>query len=897
MTDRRPNPDRLLRELGSTQAAVRGRLKIFFGYAAGVGKTYDMLDAAHRAQKAGVDLLAGYIEPHTRPETIELLEGLERLEPLTLSYRGITLREFDLDGALVRRPQLVLVDELAHSNAEGCRHRKRYQDIEELLRAGIDVYTTMNVQHLESLNDMVSSLTGVVVGERVPDRIFDSADQVELVDIEPEELIERLEAGKSYREKQAEQALEHFFTPENLAALREIALRRTADRLNRSARSADGRSAPAVGEHVLICLSSAPSNARVIRTAARMAEAFHSDFTALFVESPSTRELHGESLRRLRANLKLAEELGAKIATVYGDDPAVQIAEYARVSGVSKIVLGRTNHWRKPFSKVTLVDRMTELAPDLDVYIIPDKQPVYRPESSVFGARLSLSFSWVDCLKTVCNVALATMVGWLFDLAGLSDANIITVYILGVLLTSVWTGEILYGAAASLASVVIFNYLFTDPRFTLLAYDPGYPVTFLVMLVASILTSTLTMRIKNQAQLAAGKAYRTEALLQTSQRLQKAEDQDQILEVTALQLFRLLDRPIVLYPSSNGVLSAPRVYPAEQKEDGKPFLGSSERTVAEWVLRNNKHAGAATNTLPGSACLYLAVRGESAALAVAAIPMRDSYPEPDSFEKNLMLAMLDECGLALEKERLRSEKQQIEAAAQQEALRANLLRAISHDLRTPLTSISGNAGILIESADALSPEKKRKLYADIYEDSVWLVNLVENLLSITRIENGAMRLKLEPELLDDVFREAQSHLDKKSAEHTVTAQLDDDLLMAEMDAGLVVQVIVNLLNNAVKYTPRGSHILLSAHRVGRRVEVSVTDDGPGVPDETKGKLFDMFYTADNIRGDGRRGLGLGLSLCKSIVEAHGGSIVVRDHLPHGASFVFTLPYAEVQPYE
>lgn len=355
-----------------------GRLKIFFGYTAEVGKTYAMLEAAHQAQREGIDVVVGYVEPHARPDTLALLDGLEVLPCKEIDYRGLKLKELDLDQALQRKPQLILVDELAHKNAQGCRHTKRYQDVEELLQAGINVYTTVNVQHLESLNDLVSSITGITVSERIPDHVFDRANQVELVDIEPDELVKRLQAGKVYRERQAKQALQHFFTAENLAALREIAMRRTADQLNRTALQAGKGKSARAGEHILICLSSAPSNAKVIRTAARMAEAFHSGFTALFVQTPETKELSGENLKRLRSNLRLAEQLGAQIATVYGADPAEQIAEYARVSGVTKIVMGRINHKQNFLTgKKSLADRLIELT-DLDIYIIPDHQPLYK---------------------------------------------------------------------------------------------------------------------------------------------------------------------------------------------------------------------------------------------------------------------------------------------------------------------------------------------------------------------------------------------------------------------------------------------------------------------------------------------------------------------------------------
>ena len=891
MTDEtRPDPEALLRRL-SAEREGGGRLKIFFGYAAGVGKTYAMLEAAQRARAAGVDVVAGYIEPHSRPETLALLEGLESLAPLSVPYKNILLREFDLDAALRRRPALLLVDELAHTNAPACRHRKRYQDIEELLRAGIDVYTTVNVQHLESLNDVVSSLTGVTVSERVPDRVFDTADEVELIDVEPAELIERLQAGKIYRTRQAERALAHFFSRENLVALREIALRRTADRLSRAERA--GGAAPRAGEHILTCLSGAPSNVKVIRTAARMAEAFHSEFTALYVESAPP---EGEAARRLRANLRLAEQLGARIATVYGEDTALQIAEYARAAGVSKIVLGRSNYKRGLLSpRRALVDRLTQLAPSLDIYIIPDRRPPVRRRllRPLHLERLSP----LDLGKTLLLAAAATGVGWLFRRLGLSEANIITVYLLGVLCTSIVTQGRLYGVLSSLLGVTLFNFCFTEPRFSLAFYDAGYPLTFLVMLLSGLLTSSLTMRMRQQARDSARKAFRTEVLFETNRRLQTAAGEAEILSAAAGQLCKLLDRPILLYPTdADGALLPPTIYPAGRDALLARYATGEERAVAAWVHRNNKRAGAATGTLPSAKCTYLAVRGRHHALAVAAVPA-DDYPEPEAFEKNLLLSILDECGLALEKARLHREKVQAEMAARQEALRANLLRAISHDLRTPLTSISGNAGILMENSASLDERKKRMLYADIYDDAMWLYNLVENLLSVTRIENGTMQLRLSPELIDEIFREALCHLDRRAAEYQITTRLSDDLLMAEMDAQLIIQVIINIVGNAIKYTPSGSHIELRAARQGALVVIEIADDGPGIPDDAKAHLFDMFFTVSGERGDSRRGLGLGLSLCKSIVTAHGGTIEVRDNLPRGSLFRFTLRGVEVNSYE
>ena len=651
LEEHRPTPEEILKKIrmiDPDETRVRqGRLKIFFGYAAGVGKTYAMLEMAHQMKDMGVDVVAGYIEPHIRPATMKLVEGLECLPPLVVSYKGITLREFDLDAALARKPQLILVDELAHSNAQGCRHVKRYQDIEELLRAGIDVYTTVNVQHLESLNDLVSSLTGVTVNERIPDWVFDSADQVEVVDVEPDDLIARLEEGKVYRAAQAQQALGHFFSKQNLAALREIALRRTADRLNRTARKQHPEGFLNPSDHILVCLSSAPSNAKVIRTAARMAEAFQGDFTALFVETPDTRELSGENRKRLRANLKLAEDLGARIATVYGDDPATQIADYSRTSGVTKIVLGRTNHRRRRgwWNKKALVDRLTELAPNLDVYIIPDRQPAYRPKWKI--APSELSFSWKDTGKMLGILAAATLLGELFSRLGFGETNIVTVYILGVLLTATWTEGRLYGILSSLLSVLTFNFFFTEPYFSLDAH-PSYVITFFIMFLSSFLTSSLTIRIKTQARMAVQKSYSTEVLLEATQLLQQASGEHEVLAIAVSQLGKLLDRPILYYPMDpDGQLMQARIYPETESNLLSRYTGGQEKAVADWVCKNNKHAGAGTHTLPNPRCLYLAVRSHGGPQAVVGIPC-DDYPLPEAFEQNLIRGILNQAGIVLE---------------------------------------------------------------------------------------------------------------------------------------------------------------------------------------------------------------------------------------------------------
>ena len=879
------------------QSTNRGHLKIFFGYAAGAGKTYAMLKAAHSAKRHGMDVVAGYIEPHDRPQTSALINGLECLPKLASEYNGMTFSEFNLDAALARHPQLILVDELAHTNVPVCRHTKRYQDIEELLNAGIDVYTTVNVQHIESLNDIVASITGIMVHERIPDSVFDNASQVELVDIEPQELMERLKAGRVYHSVQADRAAETFFTAENLTALREIALRRCADRVNLLIETVrtKSRSDYHTDEHILVCISSSPSNAKIIRTAARMANAFKGSFTALFVETPEYEALAEEDVKRLRSNMRLAEQLGAKIETVYGEDVSCQIAEFARLSGVSKIVIGRSAATRKSiFSKPTLTEKLIANAPNLDVHIIPDtngKNVAYHAK----GTRSKIVFSALDFLKSVAILIFASCIGLLFRHLGFAEANIITVYVLGVLVTSVVTRHRIYSLISSIVSVLVFNFFFTDPKFTLQAYNKGYPITFLIMFLAALLTSSLAVKLKEHAKQSAKAAYRTEVLFDTNQLLQQARDENEIVCATANQLVKLIGKDIVFYPTEDEKLGEPHVFTVSGDKTDKEITDAKEKAVAEWVQKNNKHAGATTGTLSNAKCLYLAVRTNSRVYGVVGIYIGD---EPlDAFEKSILLSILGECALSLENEKNAREKEEAAILAKNEQLRANLLRAISHDLRTPLTSISGNASNLISNGNSFDEETKKQLYTDIYDDSMWLINLVENLLSVTRLDEGKLKLNITEDLVDDVITEALHHINRKSIEHHITVRHKEEYLLAKMDAKLMVQVMINIVDNAIKYTPKGSNILIKTWKQGDKAVISIADDGDGIPDEMKERVFDMFYSGANKIADSRRSLGLGLSLCRSIVNAHNGRITVSDNTPHGAVFTIALPAGEVEIHE
>lgn len=655
MEEMRRNPERLLRAIkleDEENEKNRGHMKIFFGYAAGVGKTYAMLQAAHAAKERGVDIVVGYVEPHTRPQTMKLLQGLERIPPRSVKHNGIAVKEFDLDEAIRRHPALILVDELAHTNAAGSRHAKRHQDVEELLKAGIDVYTTVNVQHIESLNDAVASVTGILVRERIPDFVFDNAAQVELVDIEPQELLDRLQAGDVYKKEQAKRAMEHFFTIENLIALREMALRRCADRVNLLSENARIKSGGEyhTEEHILVCLSAAPSNTKIIRTAARMAQAFHGAFTALYVETPDYSSMGEEDRKRLQANMRLAGQLGARIEMAYGEDAAFQIAEFARLSGVSRIVVGRSTATRRfPFGRPPLTEKLILLEQNIDIHIIPDGGTQMRDR--VKRARVSAADIWngKDAIQSLLLLLGATGIGFFFWKIGLGEANIIIIYILAVLLTAVLAGHQIYSLISAGLGVVVFNLLFTEPRFTLAAYEKGYPVTFVVMLLAAFLTSSLAVRLKNQAKQSAFSAYRMQILFDTSHLLEQASERGQVVAITAAQLLKLLNRSLLMYLAENGELLAPEFFPAGGDILRKEYVSANERAVAGWVLKNNKHAGATTDTLSNAQCLYLSIRVNEQVYGVVGIVMEEK--PLDTFENSILLSVLGECALALENKR------------------------------------------------------------------------------------------------------------------------------------------------------------------------------------------------------------------------------------------------------
>ena len=607
-------------------------------------------------------------------------------------------------------------------------------------------------------------------------------------------------------------------------------------------------------EHILVCLSSAPSNEKIVRTAAQMANAFQCAFTALFVETPEFAQMSVENKQRLQENRVLAESLGARTETVYGEEIAYQIAEFARLAGVTQIVLGRSAVTRrKLFGKTPLTEQLIFYAPEIDIHIIPDyqikKQSTYESVKKPFF-RDPLQ----NILKSVGILFAATILCFIFDGLGFTDANMIMVYILAVLLIAVTTSQRIYSMVSSIASVLIFNFLFTSPRFSFSAYETGYPVTFVVMFLTAFITATMAAQYKEQAKQSAKVAFRTKIVFDTNQMLTKAKDREKILEITSRQLNKLLQSKINIIDVQN-----------------------MSETLSEKAEYHKLQTG---DNCYGTVCI-------------------EKKEEPlDASENSILQSILGECTLALENQRNAKEKEEAAILAQSEQLRANLLRTISHDLRTPLTSISGNASNLLSNSSSFSEKTKQQIYEDIYDDSLWLISLVENLLSATRIEDGRMQLRTSPEVLSDIVEEALMHVRRKAEKYHISVVSEEELLVVKVDARLIIQVLINLLDNALKYTEEGSDIIVTVRKYSTNMaEVAVADNGPGISEEEKAEIFGKFYRGENKIADNRRSLGLGLYLCKSIVEAHGGEIRVEDHVPRGSVFSFTLPLEEVSLHE
>ena len=644
---------------------------------------------------------------------------------------------------------------------------------------------------------------------------------------------------------------------------------------------------PKTEEHILVCLSAAPSNEKIVSTAAKMASALQARFTALYVQTG--KNMDGTDKEKLDEHIRYAEELGAEIVTTHGESVPVQIAEYARLSNVTEIVIGQSNARRNHFlSKSSLTEKLIEIVPEIDIHIIPDvvKAGKYYKRPFTWHAQRP---SARDCLLTVLIFAVCTLIGLWFQKLNFTDTNIVTIYILGVLLTSIVTDGYLCSVAGSFLSVFLFCFFLTEPRMSFQTYAVGYPVTFLIMLISSVLTGALAAKLKAHAKISAQLAFRTQILFDTDRQLQKAKGKKEILDVTCTQLVRLLNRNLTAYVVENGTLSEGQFFTGET-QDTEDLLTAKEQEIARWVYENRQRAGATTHHFPNAKCLYLAIRSGDHVYGVIGIPVRKE--SLDSFEYSILISVINECALAMENSQNAIEKEQNAILAKNEQLRADLLRAISHDLRTPLCSISGNADMLLNSGDRLDETTRQQIYTDIYDDSEWLIGVVENLLSITRLNDGRLKLKFSDQLLDEVIAESLRHINRKHDAYKITVDCEE-LILARMDVRLIIQVLVNLIDNAIKYTSPGSVICIRGSKQEGMAQIRVEDNGAGIADEMKPHIFEMFYTGKTTVADSHRSLGLGLALCHSIIEAHEGNLQLTDNKPHGCIFTFTLPLSEV----
>ncbi|HZY43297.1 MAG TPA: sensor histidine kinase KdpD [Anaerolineae bacterium] len=887
MSDQRPDPDELLARVKHEESKrLRGRLKIFFGATAGVGKTYAMLEQARAMKAKGVDVLAGVVETHGRAETEAMLQGLDILPPRLVDYRGTQLQEFDLDAALHRHPALILLDELAHTNATGSRHAKRWQDVDDLLTVGINVYTTMNVQHMESLNDVVAQITNVVVRETVPDSIVEQADEVELIDLPPDELIQRLREGKVYVSQQAEQAIENFFRKGNLIALRELALRRTADRVDAQMqmyrRDHSIATTWPTNERLLVCIGPNPLATRLVRAARRMAAGLHAEWLVVYVETPGHLRLPEADRNRVIDTLRLAERLGAETITLSGQTVSEEIINYARRRNISKIVVGKPHRspWRQ-WLRGSIVDAIIRSSGEIDVYVITGDRGEPRSIQRAIGLRRTSSWSayaWGMVIVLGCT-GLAGLLQPLLD-----PLNLVMIYLLGVVLTAVRYGR---GPSilATILSVAAFDFFFVPPFLTFAVSDTQYIITFGVMLVTALIISNLTWRTRQQAEAARHRERRTAALYAMGRELVSMRGIQNLASAALRHVNEVFNcQVIILLPDANGEMTSP-VLPTNFAIDVK------EQSVAQWVFDRSQMAGKDTDTLPSATALYLPMIASRGTIGVLGVRTIDKLNLSEPEQLHTLEAFASQAALAIERARLSDEAEQAKIQVETERLRNSLLSSVSHDLRTPLASISGAASSLLE-ADLLDAETRRDLAEAIYEEASRLDRLVRNLLDMTRLESGAIKLQKEWQPLEEVIGVVLARLADQLKDRSVSTHLPIDLPLVPLDGVLIEQVLLNLLENAIKYTPAGSPIDLSAWADHDQVTIEIADRGPGLPVGEEQRIFEKFYRAQKPE---THGVGLGLTICRGIVEAHGGRIWAENRSGGGTTFRFTLPLEGTPP--
>ncbi|MBJ7309656.1 two-component system sensor histidine kinase KdpD [Rugamonas sp. CCM 8940] len=888
----RPDPDTLLAQVQAQERkAARGKLRIYFGASAGVGKTYAMLAAARKLQADGQRVLVGVVETHGRSETAAMLAGLDVLAPKLVEYRGKSIAEFDIDAALARRPPLILMDELAHSNAPGSRHPKRWQDVDELLDAGIDVLSTVNVQHLESLNDVVGGITGIRVGETVPDTVFDGADEVVLVDIPADELLARLKSGKVYQAQQAERASKNFFRKGNLIALRELALRRTADRVEDDVRAYRVEQSIAgiwkTGAALLACVGPRPGCEHTVRSAARLAGQLGTEWHAIYVETPALQRLPAAQREQILNTLKLAGDLGASTAVLSGGDIAGAAVEYARSHNLSKIVMARghpTWPWRRPHIKA-----IAKLAPDIDLIEIGDvstgpaaPKPAAAQDADGeldAGDRQRRRFGYFGAVAASLATALAATP----LLAYLDLANIAMLFLLVVVLVAVRFGR---GPSvlATCVCVACFDFFFVPPRFTFAVSDFQYVITFVVMLAVGLITGHLTAGLRFQARVASHREARSRALYEFARELSGALQTEQIFETTQSFIQRAFRaRSVLLVPDDDGRLLPPA---ATLPGGAKAQLSVLDSGIAQWSFDHAEVAGLGTDTLPASRIFYLPLVAPMRTRGVLAIEpeQRRWILIPEQRQQLDTFAAL--AAIALERVHYIEVAQNALVNMESERLRNSLLAALSHDLRTPLTSLVGLSESLVGSKPTLAVAQL-DVAAALHDEALRMSALVANLLDMARIQSGEVKFNLQWHALEEVVGSALRASGSQLKGHRIATELPADLPLVRFDAVLIERVLCNLLENAAKYTPAGSRIVVTATLHGVWLNVMVDDDGPGLPHGREEAIFEKFTRGE--RESAKPGVGLGLAICRAIIEAHGGSIRAVESPAGGAAFVFTLP--------
>lgn len=899
MTGERPDPDQLLEQVQAAEArSNRGRLRIFFGATAGVGKTYAMLQAACAARARGADVVVGYVEPHGRIETERLTEGLERLPTLPVRYRGILRQELHLDAALHRRPEILLVDELAHSNLvngePSPRHAKRWQDVEELLDAGISVWTTVNVQHLESLNDLVLQITGVRQRETLPDHVFDEADDVELIDLPPDELIARLRDGKVYVPADAGTATERFFRKPNLIALRELALRKTTGRVEAASRDSSATSGTTdtwrARDRVLVAVGLDVQAEQLLRAGKRLADALHARWTAVSVETPALLRLSDADRNRRIELLQFAETLGAETVTLDGPTAADALIEYAQLRQFTRLVVGapKRRGWRsfwRPSTAVMLARR----ARGIDVLTIGEfthvamQRPGTTESEPVAGAQpIRWSrYGWAALVSVVC-----TVLAWpIYTRVELS--NLVMVYLLGVVVAGLRLGR---GPSVLTAvlNVAAFDLFFVPPRFTFAVSDVQYLVTFAVMLIIALVIATLMANVRQQTRVAGARERRTALLYAMSRELAATRGLERLSGIAVRHVAEVFQcETVVLLPDASGRIR----YPRDEAAEGS--LRGADLAIAQWVADHGRRAGLGSDTLAAAPALYLPLGAGEPSLGVLAVLPRNRRRVLLPEQRHLLETFAGQIGLALERARLADEAEAARVAGERESLRNTLLASISHDLRTPLAVLAGAGGTLAEHGDSLDSDTRRALARSIEEKAQEMSVLISNVLDLVHLESGEARLRRTWESLDDLVGTALHRMKERLVHHPVDVQLAPDLPPVFVDANLIVQVLANLFDNAAKYTPDGTRIGVAAEVDGARLHVAVADEGPGLPAGDPARLFEKFQ-----RGDAEAtvpGAGLGLAICRTIVGAHGGTIAARNRHARGARFEFTLPLTEPVP--